>query len=188
MVSIRINKNTSRVDYYSFDEYDFDENSSNRDIMDKNSCLNIAREYLKQYTNLDCYTLKESNYSENKKCYSFKFVRFVEGIETADSAHIRINVWGDIVYFNFGLFGEMEDAFVPTAGEMITVQNKIKERLDLYYENKNNNFYILSDLSNLILVKMNDGKYAFKCILETKLVEKTDEVRGYGEKLEFYIY
>lgn len=188
MMSVKINKNTSRVDCCSFYEYNSGENSSNRNIMDENDCLDIAKQYLKQYTDLDCYNVNESNYNENKKCYNFKFVKFIEGIETSDCARISVNVFGDIISFNLGLLGEMKDAFVPSVEEMLIIQNKIKDRIDLYYESKKDNFYILSELSEFILVRMKDGKYAFKCTLDTKLVEKTDEVRGYGEKLELYIY
>lgn len=183
-VRIGINEDTGRVDSYSWVDEKYIESKTDAELT-KEECLSIARTYLSNFIDPDGYETVEIRYMEipeYKAIYDFEFVRMIDGIETSDKAYVSVSVFGNVISHLFTSLGELADANLPTEEDMQIIQNNVNAKLDAIYKNISNEYHISYEITDKVLIKLSNGKYALEYYITanletenipTKLVETT---------------
>lgn len=171
-VCVEINRNTGRVDWYSW--YDRNYLSTFKgEIKNEDECLKIASEHLGDFVDdPEAYTLDESKYlkiPEFEAVYSFEFVRMNGNLRTFDQATIDVTVYGDVIIHSFFCLGEMKDIQIPVTVDMDAVQGAINSKIDTIYANIIDRYEVESQTSRVSLIKLADGRLAYDYYVEVSL-------------------
>lgn len=170
-VQIGINEDTGAVDSYSWVDEKYVENQTGTELT-KEECLSIARTYLSNFIDPDGYETVEIRYMEipeYKAIYDFEFVRMIDGIETSDKAYVGVSVFGDVISHLFTSLGELANANLPTEEDMQIIQNNVNAKLDAIYKSISNKYHISYEITDKVLIKLSNGKYALEYYITAKL-------------------
>lgn len=189
-VQIGINKDTGIMDSYSWVDINY-ASDKNSPELDENACLDIAKAYLNDFiaaSDYEVVNVRYLNIPEYKALYDFEFVRKIDGTNTSDKAYIGVSVFGDVVSHLFVSLGEMADAKLPTADEMQKIEENIYAKLDSIYKNVTEKYDISYEVSDKVLVRLADGKYAFEYYIDATLEAKDASAAKLTESTKLLIY
>ncbi|MBO5953402.1 MAG: hypothetical protein J6Q53_04685 [Oscillospiraceae bacterium] len=176
LVEIEINRDTGRIDFYSwFDKDHF--NAATSDELSREECLAAAREYLGTYIEDNmAYDLINERYSTSDfGHYIFYFMRKVEGVETCDWAAIGITTQGIIYIHSFFSLGEMRDAVLPPQETMDAIRAGLDERLDEIYAPVKDKYTVSYELNKEEFIRLADGSYALDYYFDIHGAPKNSE-------------
>ena len=173
-VSVRytINAATGKVEGLSID-YKRDKSFyEGKKIYSEEECLELAKEYIKQYVpNIEKYTLVSKTKTQ-AEIYKFKFREYIDGVRVGNDAFVNVNVYGELDNFDYHFDIEDVEAF-KASGYLETID---WDAVDEAIEKRANEFLSYSEQYNSIevinteehqttktLVKMADGSFALKC-------------------------
>ena len=182
-----INNKTNEVCYFSI--YYTNDKASNydgREIYTEAECLEMAKNFMKQYTpNIDEYTII-SHYTKTHKAYgtyyTYKFREYIGDIGIGNTASVDINMYGDIIYFAYDTDIEDVEAF-KASGYIESIDwdaadEAIGKRACEAYTSRDD-FYEYFELCHYVsggkyettktLAKMSDGRYALYCTAYVRL-------------------
>lgn len=192
IIQIGTNCSTGNVEWYSW--YDLDHyKSSDKEKLTKSKCREIATEYVKQFLDISEYELTSESDLPSKEdgyvSYLFIFTRIIEGIETCDSAFIRITEYGDISLLNFVSLGSMKDAKLPSESDMKTIEENVEKKLQDIYDNVSDKYSISYEIPKPTFIRMHDGRYAFEYSVGVELTLKEgDDARPFSELTQLIVY
>ena len=175
-VQIGINEKTGVVDSYSWVDVNYCENKTDPELSEED-CLNIAKTYLNEFIDSDDYEVINTRYleiPEYRAIYDFEFVRMIDGVKTSDKANIGVSVFGDVISHLFISLGEMDGAVLPTNEEMQIIQDNVDNKVKDIYDNVSEQYDISYNISDKVLVKLSNGKYAFEYYITVDL--KTENI------------
>lgn len=191
-ISIGINNKTGRIDSFSWMSINYLESKSNVNELNRDECLNIAQKYLADFVDdaLE-YTLINERYLEMptyQAVYDFEFSRVIDGMKTSDMAYIGITVYGDIITHLFKNLGEMRNETLPNDDDLNTIYNNINEKISVIYNNVSEKFEISYDISEVVFVKLENGKRAMIFDIDVDLLNKNDSSLHFGEFTKLLVY
>ena len=167
-VKFEINSETGICTSFGKSVGEYDENSNK---LTRDECLELVLEYLSGYvSDIENYRIVLEHYPSKKLGYYFKFARFVDGIQTSDTASIRIKEDGEIYYHIFKNLGEFKDVDVSSI-DMTALNKAVKAKLDGIYGEFDSYDYANTEM---ILTKLADGSYAFDYQAEVNVKETKD--------------
>lgn len=190
-IQFGINNKTGRIDSYSYVSSEYAENKGDATRLTNDQCLNVATDYLNQYTDSDKYSLVSTNFleiPEYEAVYDFEFVRIIDGMETSDKAYIGVSVFGDVISHIFNNFGEMKDASCPSSEDLKIIESNIDTKVKEIYDTVADNYSYSYDISEKVLVKLSDGKYAMEYYITVVLSHTNQSAADIKESVKLLVY
>lgn len=190
-IQFGINNKTGRIDSYSYVSSEYAENKGDATRLTNDQCLNVATDYLNQYTDSDKYSLVSTNFleiPEYEAVYDFEFVRIIDGMETSDKAYIGVSVFGDVISHIFNNLGEMKDASCPSSEDLKIIESNIDTKVKEIYDTVADNYSYSYDISEKVLVKLSDGKYAMEYYITVVLSHTNQSAADIKESVKLLVY
>lgn len=148
-------------------------------IYTEEECRDIATTFLSRYTDVENYSVETRYYAEDRR-YSFFFKKFINEIESADEAEIRIAENGHIFYMAAFMLNK-----IPTDAQFDfdfeEIEGQITARLDeMYAEAKEVYDRVEYDLERYTLTMDENGEYMLVCDVVVGCY--TDSGNGYSRR------
>lgn len=189
-VDIGINSSTGIVDWFSWTDLNYAE-EIDKPRLTKDKCLNIAKEYFKQFTEISEYELVSDGYweaPEYEALHTFIFARVIDGIQTSDVAAIDVSIFGDILGHRFTSLGEMKDAKLPSESDMEIIEENVDRKLKDIYNNVTDKYSVSYEVPEPLFIRMADGRYALEYFVEVGLTPKDDAEYTISEATVLIVY
>ena len=172
----------------------------------KEDCIRLAKEYMKQYIpNIDEYILEDCDESTGHKgynvAYHLKFREYIGDLALPNDAFVDINMYGDIVSFDYYTAIEDVEAFKASgylesvdwdsvteainarACEVFATDENIRKRFDFFRVLNNDVFQTEKSLA-----RMADGRYALQCTAHVFLTTEEFPDLGTIYDVELFLY
>jgi len=188
---IGINKNTGRLDRYDLICRD-PAQCIIGDKISEDAQLVIAQKYLKKHVeDFSSYQLVDT-YSyelfDDVMVYDYQFTRFVNGVQTYDTANISVTNYGSVIsHYFFGL-GEMADAKPISDNELELIRKSVDAKLSDIYDSVKDKYSVTYEIDKPILTKIYDGSTVLEYGISVnfKSVSGTDVLKS--EHLTLIVY
>ena len=188
---IGINKNTGRLDRYDLICRD-PAQCIIGDKISENTQLLIAQNYLEKHVeDFSSYQLVDT-YSyelfDDVMVYDYQFTRFVNGVQTYDTANISVTNYGSVIsHYFFGL-GEMADAKPISDNELELIRKSVDAKLSDIYDSVKDKYSVTYEIDKPILTKIYDGSTVLEYGISVnfKSVSGTDNIKR--EHLTLIVY
>ncbi|MBE6557447.1 MAG: hypothetical protein E7661_00285 [Ruminococcaceae bacterium] len=166
---------------------DQDEVKDTDEIYTEEECRDIATTFLSRYVNAENYTI-DTNYDADSRSYSFAFKRYVNGLQSAEEAELRVAENGHLHYMCIFMLDKMSsEARVDFDFEEIEAQ--ITARLDEAYAKVKETYdRVEYDFEGYTLTMDENGKYMLVCDVDVDcfIDSESGSVRS-GGMLQFVI-
>ena len=178
-VEIGADPETDRIIMFIGSSINYYETVDKNQLKTESECLDIAKDYLKEFTNeSDAYVLLYETHSgktESAAIHSFTFSRKINDLETYDSVLISLTAYGDLLGIRFRSFESMKDATVITSDQLKKVDAAINEKIENIYKDQKSTYNISHKYDNILYLRLADGKYVLEYDVSVTLTQKDSE-------------
>ena len=147
----------------------FSSRISENATVDFDYCQDLANSIADDYIDLSEYQLTTDTQTiYNNFIYVFIYYREVEGYRTADKLTVSIDGNGNLISFGHSMlnsFADIDSITIDQSKAIIAIENKLNT---IYQSNNKRKGY---DIDSVILVKLENGSYAFLYTVENQFEE-----------------
>lgn len=160
---------TGKLAFYSTDIY------TTSDYRTKEECVQYAVDFLNSIYDISDYTIEVRDYSD-LGLYDIYFTKYIDGVETTDSACVSINYDGSLHGYHSFMFGRVSKDIDISEINFEKTNELVIEKLDTVYEQAKK-FYdeVKYGKPNVLLTTLKDGKTGLIYWLDV------DCINNYGE-------
>lgn len=162
-------------------------NTNNKLICKEQECLSIAKTFLKDYTNIDDYTISTIEKAD-RGLYEFTFTKYLNGYATTDQAIVTVHNSGTLYSFSSFMLGRISNNNA-TPFEYEVLIEALHKKLDTVYKDiKNNYTSTIYEEPELFYTILDDGTSALYCAIDIKFSStKNSTTSTLSERLAFIV-
>ncbi len=157
----------------------------------REECLAVAKQHIGEYIeDAETYDLVTERFDaipEYEASHTFTFSRYVNSVQTTDTAVVTVTVYGDVIAYRFECLGEMQDAELPSEDELAAMEASAVAKMDTIYDNLRDRYDIVYGEPELWFTRLYDGRYAMKYIYNVEYTSKETQRTG-KERTELLIF
>lgn len=139
----------------------------------ESECIEIARTFVSNITNVSEYTAT-STFDDERKMYTVSFTKYIDGFRCSDRADIMIKETGYIYSFSSTMLGQMSSN-MTTGFDCENIKKQVISKLDDEYATAKQTYDEVSYESFDYELTIDDnGEYALICTVEVKCIHFYD--------------
>jgi hypothetical protein len=135
-------------------------------ILSQDECMNIACLFLKDLVDVAEYE-SELTIDQENQCYEIRFVKYIDGLATVDTASIRVRFDGVILSYRSFMLGRVPHNTKTDDIDISTVQDAIYNKLDMMVSNVSKEYDEIQYTEPIMrLTILKDGRRGLDCYVD----------------------
>lgn len=162
---------------------------TSNEIKTQDECQNIARDFISNIFESYSNDYEERvSYDDERKMYTFEFVKLVRNLESEDSITVVVETTGHIYSYRSSLWGKVLETNVP-AFDLGKIEETVSDRLDDLTKDARKTYDQVEYKNYCYRVSMiNDSEYIILCDVNVNCINKSGEFDTIlSEKIQFVI-
>ena len=191
LVKFGINIDTGSIDRYSWVNVNYIKEKNDMPQLSRDECFEVAKMYFDKFADSSEYELIEERYQkipEYQSVYDFTFARVINGLVTSEKAYIGVTIFGDVISHSFVCLGELKNAPILTEKDFQVINNNIDTKIKEIYNNVAEQYQYSYETKEIVLVKLENGKYALEYYIDVKLEPVDSSKVEFVETTKLLIY
>lgn len=151
-----------------------DDPAGSLEELSQDACLQIAKEFLSDFVDVDGYQLEVEHLEESEE-YLFHFTKYIGGYKTADTATVGVFENGGLDHFRSYMFDKIP-ASTSVDFDYSKATEAVYEKLDLLYADVKDRYEKIEyELYPFVVTLLEDGEAALVCTVDVTCVEPLEE-------------